>query len=372
MLDLTKPLQNGTQWQIELCRDDGTRLLIIDNPSSFWTTRTVNAVGGWEITLPGDFSKNWIAKDRRVKFWRKPDGGAMYQEFQGLLRRWRYAEDEGGNLTRVIGGASLNYLVSGRVVAYKATTTQAYKTSQADNMLKALALENLGASAGTDRVLAASLFTISANVSLAPSVTKGMSYRNLLDVFRELCSTARLLGTELYFDMVPTGDLSFELRTFTGQRGIDRSGAGGLIFSRKNGNLLKPVLEYDASAEVTNVYGLGGGEGTARDVQPAQDTARMQASLLARREDTVEASSDPSAAVLAKAQAKVMEGRPQARFGGTLQSVPGSLYGKDWGFGDKLRASFDGQEFVIMARSVTCAVNGQGKESVTSMTEAYV
>jgi hypothetical protein len=180
------------------------------------------------------------------------------------------------------------------------------------------------------------------------------------------------LGTELYFDIVPTGDVSFELRTYTGQRGQDRSGVGGLVFGLENGNLLRPKLEYDAMNEATNVYGLGAGEGTARDVQSAQDTARMTASLFARREDTVEAATESSAGALAKAQGKVIEGRPQTRFSGTLQSVPGSIYGKDWGFGDRLTASYDDQQFTIMARSVTCNVTEQGKELVTSLAEAYL
>lgn len=372
MLDLSRPLQNGTEWQIELCRDDGRRLIIIDNPTSFWCTKTVNNIGGWEIVLPSDFDKALIAKDRRIKFWRKPEGGAMYQEFQGFLRRWSYSADEDGAITRVIGGASLNYLISGRVVAYKSTTSQAQKTDQADDFLKALALENLGASAGTDRVLASSYFTIANDVSLGPSITKGMSYRNLLDVFREICNTARNLGTEVYFDLVPNGDSAFMLMTYTGQRGLNRTGAGGLIFGQENGNLIKPKLDYDAMNETNVVYGLGAGEGPARDVQSAQDTARMTASLFARREDTVEASTETSAGVLAKAQSKVVEGRPLGRFSGTLQSAPGSVYGKDWGFGDKVKVSFDDEQYTVMVRSVTCAVNGRGVEDVTSLAEAYL
>lgn len=375
-LDLSKPLQNGTGWMIELCDFNGSRIIPpIDNPLWFWTSNAVNAVGGWMMALPGTMSKQLFKKDYRMKFWRKPVGGAMYLEHQGFIRVWENPADEYGAITRIIGGPGLNYLASGRVVAYRPTTSQADKTGAADDLIKAYGLENLGASAGTGRVISSALFSIAGNVTQGQSLTRAASFKNLLDLWRELSDASRALGTEIYFDIVPAIESpsasTFELRTYTGQRGIDRSGNSGLTFSLENGNLFKPSSLYDATDEFTDVYGLGRGDDTTLDVQQAQDAARSTYSPFSRREGIVRATNADSAAVLAKAQAAVANGRPRNRFTGQLLSVPGYIYGKDWGFGDKLNALYDDEQYTIMARAAKCNVSTDGVETIEVTAEAY-
>lgn len=370
MLDLNQPLQNGTEWMIELCGFDGVRIAPpLDSAMFFWTTNTVNNVGGFQLGLPDTFPKYLLQQDYRVKFWRKPVSGRMYKEFEGLIRAWENSADEFGAITRVIGGPGLNFTLSGRVIAYRDTTAQANKTDNYDDLIKAFVRENLGASAGTGRILSA--LTVQEDIAAAPTATRAVSFRNALAVLQELADASRQAGTELYFDIVPYGDNNFIFQTFTGQRGVDRSGVNGLTFSLENGNLKFPKYIRDSMSAATTVYGLGKNEALLRDVQTAQDNTRANYSPFSRREVALNASSDEPSAVLAKANALVNASRPVQKFTGELLSVPGYIYGKDWWFGDKANAFFDDENYTIMARSVNCSVSADGVETVKCMAEVY-
>lgn len=367
------PEQNGTQSEIWLQRDDGTRLAVIDSAIEFDCTRVVNNVGNFHIALPEGFDSTLAALDRRVLIWRKPVGGAMYLEFVGLIRRITSTTNTNGNTKQVISGPGLNALLAARVVAYYAGSAYASKTAAADDMMREIVRENLGASAtDTARALPSTAFSLQADYSLGPSLTKSFSYRNVLDVLREISDAARLAGTPVYFDIEATGAESFEFRCYLNQRGQDRT-LYGPIFGLDFGNIARPTLDQDAGDECNYAYGLGQGEGEAREVQEASDTGRTGRSLYARWEAVANAvnESDP-AGVLDAADARVIDGRPVTTFTAELLSVPGAVYGKDWGFGDKITVTYAGLQFSAIVRAVTVSVDETGRESVDSIIEAIL
>lgn len=370
------PYQNGTLYEIWLARDDGTRLALVDTVGHFSYTRTVNNWGRFSLTLPVGFDRTLLAYDNRVLIWRQPVGGAKYLDFEGLIRYRETRQDRNGNLVRTIQGASLEYIAAGRVVAYLSGSAQADQTDQADDMLKVLARQNFGASAtDTTRAISATYYSTAADLALGPSLTVAMSYRNVLDVMRDIANAARTAGTEVYFAIVPTSETAFEFRTYTGQPGTDRtsSTSGGPIFGPEYGNMEQGLLTEDAFNEVNYAFALGQGQGSNRIVQTASDTTRTGRSLFGLREGKTNASlQSSSSGVTAMAQALVVAGRPVQTFSARLINGPGSVYGKDWSFGDRLPISFDGRQFSALVRAVTVTVDDSGKETIDPYLEAYL
>jgi len=358
------------------------RVDLVEGVVKFSYTLAVNSYGPFSLTLPEEVDLNILALDNRVLFWRRPPGGQLSLDYEGFIRKRRTMADRSGNIVRVVSGYSLEYLLAGRQVAYPAGHAQASQTDQADDMLKAIARFNLGSSAltGNGRKsngdLSTTFFSVEADAAGGPSITKAFSYRNVLDVLKEIAQAARTAGTEVYFAIRPTTEAAFEFQTRIGQPGRDRTsdtGQGGLIFGLDRGNLELPILEEDATDEVNYAYALGQGEGANRVIQTAEDTTRSQRSLWGKREGKIDARQNSSAAgVTDEADSLLVARRPVNMFSAKLLSRPGSVYGLDWWFGDRVTVSFDARQFDALVRAVTVSVDETGREEIDTMLEAYL
>lgn len=345
----------------------------------FSYTEILNNVGRFRLVLPGDFDRNVLRKDNRLVIWRKPPGGARYLAFMGFIRRMQTRIDSQGNMTRIVSGFDLNELLLRRVIAYYAGHARAEQSDQADDLLKNFVDENLGASATTGggrkttANISSTYFSVEADAAAGVSQTKAASYRLLLDVLREVSDAARADGTQVYFGIAPVDANSFQFRTRTGQWGRDRttSAGNGLIFSLARGNLAGPAeLDEDATEEINSAFSLGQGEGAEREIVNVQDAARVGASIFATREGKIDARQfSTTAGVTDAANALLVKGRPRTSFTAQLRSVAGSIYGKDWNFGDKVPIDYDGRQFDALVRAVTVNVDEQGRESLDTLVE---
>ena len=383
--------QNGTQYELWILRDDGTRLGVLDTVSGFTFTHVVNNTGHFrvEVVIPpavpglaaGRFATgapaiqaSWFAKDRRILFWRKPATGAMKLAFVGVIRRLRQSRDARGLHTFRVSGHDLTGFLRRRVIAYAAGSAQAAMTDQADDMLAAIVAQNLGSSAtNTARRFPSTAFSVAAPPAQGPSLTKGFSYRNVLDVLREIADASREDGTFLFFGIVATTETTFEFQTRVGEWGRDRTSdvGNGLIFGEAFGNLANPVLDDDSTDEVNFAYGLGRGEEAAREVQTSEDTTRSGASVYARAEAAANAVLESTAAGVADvADARVQKGRPVVMFTADLLSVPGSEFGKDWDHGDRITATAFERQFDCLIRATTVTVDDAGRETIAPIIEA--
>lgn len=372
MIPLTQALQNGTQYEIWLSRDDGTRLAVLDTVGAFSFTRVVNNVGAFHLTLPSGFNKELLKKDNRVLIWRKPVGGAMYLAFVGLTRSVRA---KGSVVVRTISGLCLNDLLSTREIAYTAGSDQASPAAApADTLMVNIVKQNLGSDAATERQLVTYL-SIAPTPAAGPSLTRAFSFQNVLETLRRLSDASRAAGTSVFFGIVPTGESGFEFRTKINQWGDSRisSLANGLIFGPEYGNMENPDMIEDGSEEINFSYGLGRDLGASRKIRYAEATNRSRASYFARREKSINASSETTnGGVEAMATSDVLKGRSVVRFAGKLLSVPGSIYGKDWKFGDRVTCSYDDLQFDALIRAVTVSVDEKGMEHVDATAEALL
>jgi hypothetical protein len=363
----------------EVWLDDarGNRLQLLDDLLSFEWTRTANQIGWFILDLPADFDESLLQVDNLVEIWRAPEGGTLRLEFIGFIRN-PDAEERGNTDVIRAAGPDQNDLIKRKIVAYKSTTAQTDKTSDpADDMLKAVVRENLGSLAtDTDRDLTALGFTVAADLSAGPNVSKSMAYDKVLETLQEICKQSSQAGTELYFDIVPgfdsTGLVTFEFRTFTGQLGADRTLDSGapLFFGREWGNLQNCKLEHLYSDEVNVVYAGGQGEGTARVLEERPDESRISLSVWNRREAFVDARSEKTTALVqAKGDEALNAGRPILRFGGDLVDSEDALYGRDWFHGDRVTCEYRGQQFDGMIKAIKVSVNADGNETIQARVE---
>src|SRR3990167_2102870 len=351
----------------------GNRLALLDTTHGFGYARVVNNAGWWAIPLPGDFDDSLLKIDGIVEFWRKPEGGALRLQTSGFLRVITESTDAQGVDSIQIEGPDKNELISRRIVAYAAASSQADKTDQVDDMLKAIARENLGSSASAARNLTALGFTVHPDLAAGPSITRGFAWREVSRIYREIVDASAGVGTDLYWDIVPTSANAFELRTYIGQLGVDRSygsGSNPVLFGLLWGNLAEPKLTRDYSKEGTTIYAGGQGEGANRGIVEVADVTRLNRSPWNRREAFVDARNERDTdGGTTVANARLNDGRPRLRFIGKLLDTPQAVYGKDWNFGDRVTVEYRGRQLDGLVEAVTVKVDAEGNETVEARFE---
>ena len=313
----------------------------------------VGQVGALTLTLPPQYDKALLL-DGRISVFRDVGGGGKREgDAQFLIRKWVYGEQ-----TTTVTAYHVNDLLRRRIINYFSGTTYTSKTSTAaDNLIKAFITQQLGAGiVGADRIGVETYADISAYLSLqastglGPTTSLAAAWQNLFDVVRKLADAATQAGTYLTADVVATSDSALELRTYVGQRGVDRraSGTQGLIFASTLGNVENVALTVDRTNEVTFATAAGVGQGTARMTQTASDDARMAESPFNRREVFVDQSNvTDTAQLLAYARAAVRAGRPAISLTGDIVETPFCVRGLHYDLGDYVTVQHRGQQYDV-------------------------
>lgn len=351
-----------SDYEIRRYDASGNLLGIITTFHRLTTIRTENTVGAMELVVPSgtylyeDFSPNQIFEVWRDKY------GSM--ELQGetayFLRDWVISSD--GLIS--LFGYDANWLLSTRIVAYAAGSAQAKMTDYADDMMKAIVIDNFGADAAAARQLAD--LTIAGNLSASESLTKAFARVNVLDVCRDLAEAATEAGTKTYFDIVRTSAGSFEFRTYTGQRGQDHGRTSGdvRLVGEQYGNFEDVQFGTYHSNEVNYVYAGGQGEEDAREIVEVSDSDRIASGYPFNRcEGFVDArNADATASLTAEANTGLGEGKPKQILTGRLVDTPGLQYGVHYGFGDILSAEAFGYSVDCHVKSVRVTVDNNGEQ----------
>lgn len=364
-------------FELYLDNDQGTRIALLEDVIAFEWVRVANDIGRALLDMPASFDLDSLAVDRLLELWRQPAGGTMGLEFMGFLRYWQpFQTPEGLDVCRLVF-VDLNDLLRRRIVAYAAGTSQAQRTNQADDMAKDVVRDNLAGNASAARDLTGKTgitFSVQADATAGPSITKAFSWQNVLAVLQDIADASRTAGTELYFDVVPVTATQWEFRTFTGQRGADRTwpdGTNPLLFGEDFGNLAEPVLTLDRLSEINYAYAGGQGEGPSRVIEERSDTDRINASQWNRREGFADArNSGTTAGVQAAGDELLAGGRPKQHFQGKLLDTEGVRYGRDWNFGDRVTISAFGEQFDAMVRRIYGRVDEDGFEELSALVEA--
>jgi hypothetical protein len=367
--------------EIYLCDPTGVRIECLDYITEYKYALIANQPGPFSIKLPAKFDRKKIRLDNIIEIWRGFGPGTLKLDYCGFVRSWVFGDDAGLEYTEIYGYSTME-LLARRIVKDYAGSAQADMTDQADDMIKAIAKDQLGSDAATARDLTSvgGGFTIQTDLADGQSITKAFAYKNVLEICQEICDASQQAGTEVYFDIVPlvsssvTGALAFQLRTFINQRGDDRTWDSyePLFVGAEWGNFQNGSLIYDYSEEINYAYVLGAGEGVARETTEVSDTARMGMSIWNRREGAKDArntDAGDSDERTGDGNTFLYEKRPLFSFSGEVVETESFRYGKDWNFGDRVTASYAGVQKDAMIKKVLVSRDSDGQESIEARLE---
>lgn len=371
------------KYQVWWSNDRGERLIQLDQLAFLNYSKIVNGIGTCNIGLPYEKYGNIWKEDYRVEVYRRPSLRADLRLeniffMQEPIIRTRMED----NVTILdMTGHDAMTMLGRKIIKYKSGTTQSRKlVDPIDDMMKEIVDENMGAAAyadDADRAIPYNLgyFQVQADASAGAIVEKAFAYRNVLDVLKELGRLSRQLTPEIFFDVVPVTSKLFEFRTYSNQRGADRrfsAGKSAFYFSLERGNLEGPSYEFDTFEEKNVVYVGGQGEGESRDLIERENTDRSELSVWARREmfkDARNVEYGNTSILNDEGDEALGENEPEKRFVSNFLDAPGSRYGVDWDFGDRVTASYAGIQFDVDIKQVQVTLQDDGSEKIFGRNE---
>ena len=353
---------------------DGSVQIVLDG-SAFDDckySRALNDVGVFAMTLPSN--PDWPAiftLDALIDIERtSPITGNLQIEdtyLTRLLHRFRQGDEE----HFVVGGLSLNHLLSRRIVdpADDPAAAGGYSTKAgpADDILSNYANEQCGPSSSALRKFPN--LTIAASASVGSSAGRRLRYENLLDVFQDVANQSNV-------DFLITRISSNNLRLTVLPIGTDRTRSLNYPFAPFvelnpiRGNLSDPSLLLDRKKEQNYVYALGKGPGESRILSKLEGEG-VHDSPYNRIEFTTDvrtAERGDSTTVTTGARAALYDKQAQKEF--TFKPTgqePGNIYRLDWDVGDSLTCVWDDQVLDLRVREVEITLSSDGETIVPRM-----
>lgn len=364
----------------EIWLDDpaGNRITQLSTTAGFAYSRVENDKGWLINNLPDTFDQNLITlPDGIIEIWRGFGPGTLRLENAFFIRKRKKLSISGNHVIE-LGGPGISDLFRRRIVAYKAESAQALMTNEADDMMKQVVRDNLGASAAAGRnlTLIGGGLTIQKDLAKGPSITKAFAWKKVDQALKDIADTAKQKGTKLCFDLVPiitdSSIIAFEFRTYTGQRGDDHgsSSSSPLYFGEEFGTLQDPVFEEDFTEESNYIYVGGQGQDATRTIEEVPDTARMARSIWNRCEDFKDArNQEDTEALKSEGNEALHQGRPRYYFSGKIVETENMRYGRDWHFGDLVVGVGFGRQSDCIISAVKVTKEGSGNETVEAWLE---
>jgi len=365
--------------ELYLTDDKGRRLagpngqVVLDNIYRGTFNKVTNKCVNCNVRLPIGYY-DLMQEDRMIQYWRQATGGrlALFQSY--FIRYWHAHKISDSWVLDVIGLDPLD-LLRRRIVANYAGTTEANKTDYADDMMKEIVDEQMVNDASDPAPTWGSRdwasLSVQGDTGDGPSITRAVTWDNVLESCQDIAEAARSEGTEVFFDVVPivgASSISFQFRTKTGQPGADVSDS--VTFDEALGNLWEPSLTYNARVEENYIYAGGMGQEDNRDIQQAYNTTRINVSQWNRCEGFAYASYQRTAdGVLQSANQELNEKRPIEILSGRAVDMRGTRFGVHWNWGDRVTARVLGREFTSIIRAVTIRLDENGQEHVEPQME---
>lgn len=330
------------------------------------------SVGELTLTLaPGAIDPALLLQDARIGVERSVNGRAPTLDGDAIFLLQDVEMSAKGTVLRA---AHANTVMHTRVIAYASDGVFVTRVAgPADNQIKALARENLGALInGALRYGVETQADLSSYLSIAADLSQGASVpidgiagRYLDEVIKDLCQQSAQNGVYLTCLVEAISPARLELRTYAGQRGVDRTQAGQrFVLSEANGRVENVTTVRSWRESASMIYALGAGDGGDRAVATAFDSARAGASPFGRREKVVEAGNTADLVVLqGVADAALRGARETVVLTADLRETATATRGIHYDLGDILIVHDDRAGLDTSVRLDTVRVTvGQGKQ----------
>jgi len=353
------------RYQIDRYTPDSVRLSTIEAVHKLQYTKTRNAIGALQFEMPMRLynPSDWQV-GQVLELWREKNGTlALQNESFYILQDWDLYNESGQHMVRLYA-LDGNVLLSQRIVASEAGSARAEFEGKADDIMKKIVRNEMGANADTTRQIPG--LTVQSDVGQSIQTTKGCAWQSVLKTCQELANSATEKGTHTSFDVVRTGVNQFKFRTYVGQRGVDHTRTSGdvRLVGENYGNLENAILSTIHSEEVNYVYAGGQGEGEARVIKEVSDPARISNGFPFNRKEYFRDSrhQEEEQGVEDDAYAALNEGKPKTIVTGKIIDTPGMQYGIDYGFGDRLSVEAFGQSIDCHVEQVAMTYDSDNGE----------
>jgi hypothetical protein len=355
-------------YKLRLRQPGGTLLGEVGDFLGLAYSKRRNAPGLGQFALSGEHKLVDLIADRSiVEFWRRdPDHNLdWYRDFSGLVRRQEFQRTGQETVTYTCPGAL--DMLRWRRVAWRAgiANRSDFLAVPAETIMKNLVKYNItalatssGAATGRELSGVPDLVTINVEADLARGNTIDWycGHKNLLETIQEMVVPA---GGD--FDLVQTGDATFEFRFYPGQRGQDRTTT--TLFAIERGNVRSVRYLVDRMNRATVAIVAGQGEGTARQVELVyaddyDDAGSMETFLDGRDSDTAAVLQD-------RGKAELDELATGHELEIEIMQNDSTVYGVDWDLGDLVGGRYRNITATLIVDSVSVAYTAAGGERVT-------
>jgi hypothetical protein len=327
---------------------NGNLTAIFDSWNSIYYNKRVNDFGYHTISIDGqDSRKELFGDDCFIQVLRShPELGIdWYEEYLAFHRSEQDQVTDRGDFIFSSFGRGMEDLLHRRAVLYPSGTGGTDKAGPADDVMKNIVRENVGANAliANARIRDGVTlgFSVAPNLSQAPNWEGAFAFRNVLEVLQDIVK-----AVQFDFSVVWLGGQSFEFRTHYPRIGSDRSGAGtapATVFALDRANMLSPYATRSRTEEVNVVIVLGQGEETNREFVVREDTAARLISPWNTVEKTHDArNTDTVAGLQAVGDAQLKEQAATRHISFQVIESEATLYGRDFFLGDLILANFSG------------------------------
>jgi hypothetical protein len=329
---------------------------VVTNFSRLEYTLVVNAIHALTLELPGVVE---FEEDDRIEVYRD---GALVGDTQFLAAEISTRLSAGGEYTTVVSAVGALAVLNWPVVNYAPGMLQSHQSGYAGDVIKQLARQNLG-SLATDTARNMSEYLAVqdyANDGALVSVDSG--WRRLLDVIKEVAGCSAENGIDLFYDVVKNASGKLELRTYTGQRGTDRSTT--VLLTPERANMGDCVLTRDYSTGANRVIVGGTGQELWRVVTEVPNSAQVNSSpwgYIKEHFYTCQAETVNNAVLAGQSYLRLSANK--VTLSGTPIQTPGTQYGVHYGWGDQVSIEFLGYVAVVSVDRVQVSVQ-DGKEDV--------
>lgn len=328
---------------------------IITDFYSIEAVRTVSDIGAIEVVLDADNAADVpLQPDTRLVL--AVTRGAMTHIFGAYLLGSWVLRTQRNKRTLTLRGLCYNSLLTRRIIAYAAGTAQASKTGPADNIMRAVVRENLGASAGAIRDISSYGLLVEQDLSLAQSISMAFAWRNVYDVIVDIANAVYQQSNEkLVWDIQPVGDGWY--MQFIVRKSFMRDRRTALWLSTET-CLDDIVEEYDRRGAYNVVYAGWQGLNENRIVVDVTNENDAKCSVIARAEHFYDGASFESQQTLtAGAMQRLKSGAPRMRVNAKLVETESVYYGRDVIIGDIITVK-GAREYNMILRTARLTVTG--------------
>lgn len=357
-------------YQVEIRSAETGAVTHIFDGTSFYEmrySRVLDDIGALVLSMPADDSLAALFPlDTLIEIYRTdPVTGRLAVE-ETYLTRMTHRFREGDEERFLIGGLSLNHLISRRVVLPADDPLEAggysTKSGAADTVMREYALEQMGSSASVARQTAN--LTIGLVEGIGLSVGRRLRFENLFTVFQDIAKQATM-----DFQVVRTSDNNLELQIE--RMGADKTQSNNypaspfVLLDPQRGNMADPSLLLDRRKEGNFLYAMAQGAGENRLVWPFQGDGVLDSpwNRIEFTSDIRTSERGSAIELLTEARKLLQDNRQVVEFTFQLSGMqPGNVYRLDWDLGDSITAQWGDVSHDLRIRGIEISATSGGED----------